>query len=311
MKFPKMTKGTYRIDDEALIKCGCGTDVKFAKNEVFKFCSSCGRKHNKMRVGTSSYSYSGVMSDALSAIMPMCQEFYFESDVVTNGPGHRMYGLVRYHSPQVSAYIDASKGTVKMIADKVSVDVYTDAEGNVWSANIKKSNFDKISLEFSDEEIFKLTEDELVKKMMYEAKGLWSKPITKEHYETKKDHLHSITLDEASDLYADSRARKSPKFYIPKDMSPFVVDFFNQWIKVEEECIQRQLQSNFSLSRPRTIKRQVEKNGDAIVLTIRDRDNQDKLVMYSCITRGEYRSMNDFDFNTIDNKKFIVTLKGK
>ncbi len=311
MKFPPMEKGTYRTTDEASVKCRCGTNVEFKSNEIFKFCSGCGEKHNKMRLGTSSYTYSGVMSDALKAITPECQEFYFESDLVTNGPGHRMYGLIKYHTPKVSAYIDASKGTVEMSADKVHVNVYTNAEGGVWSTEIRQHQMDKIRLEFSDEEIFKLTEEELVEKMMREGKGLWTKPISKEHYETKKAHLFGITLDEVADLYADSRARRPAKTYIPKGMSPLIVDFFTQWKKVEDECIQRHLQSNFTLLRPLTIERHVEKKGDAIVLTVRDRDEQDVLIMYSDIIKGKYKSMDDFDFRTKDDKRFTVIVKGE
>ena len=158
MKFPPMTKGTYKTTDEASIKCSCGTTIEFKSEEIFKFCSGCGTKHNKMRAGTSSYSYSGVMSDQLLKVVDACQEFYFESDVVTNGAGHRMYGLRRHHSPEVSSYIDASKGTVTMKTQAITVDVYTNADNEVWNSGIKQHSMDKVRLEFSDEEIFSVNQ---------------------------------------------------------------------------------------------------------------------------------------------------------
>jgi len=312
MKFPPMTKGAYKATDKATLHCNCGANVDFKEEDIFKFCSGCGKKHNKTRVGTSSYSYSGVMSDRLREAVDPCQEFYFEKDVVTNGPGHRIYELRRYHSVEVSSYIDASKGYVKMHSDCISVEVYTNSEKEVWSSSIKQHTMDNIRIEFSDEEIFKLTKEDLSEKLLYEAKGLWSNAIDKESYDKKLFHMRNLSLDEIGELYSDARARKQKYMHVPKYFNENAGEFCKQWAAVEEECINRGLQTNFTLVRPITIKRHLEKNNDAIVLTIRDhsRKNQGIIIMYSDIINGKYMSMDEFDFNTYNKIFFVVTLKG-
>ena len=309
MKFPKMTKGTYETTDEVSEACRCGATIEFKSTEIFKFCRDCGTKHNKMRIGTSSYTYAGVMSDQLAKLINVREEFWFESDVVTGGPGHRMYSLRRYHSPEVSSYIDASKGTVTMQAHTIAVEVHTNAEKEVWNSSIKQHTMDKVRLEFSDEEIFTLTKEDLSNKLCYEAKGLRSNKIDKEGYDKKLFHMKNLSLDEISELYSDSRARKVRGLYIPKDFNAHVGEFCKQWVKVEKECSQRQIKTNFTLVRPNTIARHVKKNDDAIVLTIKKEKSteQNKIIMYSDIVSGKYMSMNEFNFST-DDRRFIVTM---
>lgn len=312
MKFPPITNGTYKETDKATLHCSCGANVYFKEDDIFKFCSECGKKHNKMRVGTSSYSYSEVMRNRLSEVANSCTELYFEKDVVTSGPGHRIYELKRYHSIEASSYIDASKGYVKMHADFISVDVYTNSNKEVYNSSIKQYTIDEIRLEFSDEEIFKLTKEDLYNKLYEKAKGAWSNAIDKESYYKKLIHIRNLSIDEIEHLYSDSRVRKYKQMHIPEHFNERVGEFCKQWASIEEECASRGIQTNFTLVRPATIKRHLEKNNDAIVLTIRDRHrkDQDIIIMYSDIINGKYMSMDEFDFNTYNEKNFVVTLKG-
>lgn len=308
MKTPQMT-GTYKISDAADIECSCGNNIEFSQGEVFKYCSKCGKKNNKMRAGTSSYTYSEVMSDALRQIIPEDQEFFYESKLVGGGPGHSVYSVMRYHSPEISAYINASKGIVKMSSESVSVSVYTNGEGKVWSNELKYSEANNIRLEFTDTEIFSMTKEEVLKILFRESKGLWSTPVSREYYEKQKKSLLSITLGDTAESYSDSRARKVRDIYVPKSMGKRAKAFYKNWKKVEKECSERRLQNNFTLLNPVRAKKQIEDSGDAVLLTIFDENRKEEgtLIMHSDIVRGQYSSLSDFDF-TVDDKKMIAKI---
>lgn len=291
-----MTEGKYKLSDSGETICSCGAQVSFSSKEVFKHCSGCGNQYNKMRLGTSSFTYSGVMSRELQKLVDECIEFFFEADNVTNGAGHRQLCLVRWHSPEVSAYIDASKAKITLHSEKCSANVYTHNDGHSWSSEVRQTTFETITVELTDREIFTSSKEEIAKILKAKAKGIFNKEVTKEYYEEKREAVLNMPLNEITDVFSDFRTRKTSTRKFPKKLDEKVIKFLTEWEKVEVDCALLHVSADFVLFRPATILRRISKDGDGVVMTIKTEKGKAIVVKYSDIMKSQAPSLTDFNF---------------
>jgi len=307
MKFPKKEPGKYTVDSECSEKCGCGETVSFKSGEVFKFCGGCGREHNKLRFGTSSYSYSDVMASELEKLLPKCMELFYESDVKSNGSGHRQLSLRRYHTPEISAYIDASRAIIRMPYETIYINIYANDTG-AWSKEMRETTFENIRLEFTDREIYGMTKEELVNRISREAKGLWSSITDKYEYEKKRETMLNMSLEDIGETYIDPRLAPISRATFPKTIDAKVRQFFEEWEDILNETRKRRLDFNFTLTRPYSIMKAFKATGDAVVLTVYSQDNKDYIVTYKDIAEGKAPTKYGFDFSSTDTKLTVVKI---
>ena len=304
--------GKYKLTDEVHEKCRCGGTVDFAQNEVFKFCPKCGEKHNKMRFGTSSYTYAGVMSQELARKLGEIGPAFFEFDENSGAAGHRIVFVRKVIFKDASGFIDASKAHVNFTSESVGVEVYTNASGH-WSTHLHRRHFgDDFSVGFSDDEIFNMSKDQMMDRIASEMKGhgtgLWSRLTGEEEYELKKNTILNMSILDAESSYSDQRC----KAYTPRqrwwgEASETLRNYWNAWIKVEDEARERFANYNFTVVRMYSMKKSIKETGDVVVVTIKskNRDKKDILITYRDIESGVAPGVRDFDFTAVSEKEIV------
>jgi hypothetical protein len=190
---------TYKIEDRATITCSCGETVEFKPGEVFKFCSSCGEEHNKLLKGVSLFNYSSVMAGELKKKIADSGPWYYETTGKNAAPYKIVKKIKKVEIDDVSGYADSPKCFVKLKYHVTSMEVNYDADGNVTYFNATYSNFGTARVEYSDRDMYKLSNDKLNEEIKKKAKDLFFEEITKDEYTEKLDKIMNSSVWEIID----------------------------------------------------------------------------------------------------------------
>jgi hypothetical protein len=191
--------GRFNVDDYATITCSCGEAVKFKPGEVFKFCSNCGKEHNKMLQGVSLFDYSSVMASELKKKITDSGPWYYETTGKNAAPYKIVKKIKKVEIDEVSGYADSPKCFVKLKYHVTSMEVNYDADGNVTYFNATYSNFGTARVEYSDKDMYKLSSKKLNEEIKKKAKDLFFEEITKDEYTEKLDKIMNSSVQEIID----------------------------------------------------------------------------------------------------------------
>jgi len=191
--------GTFELNDYAVIKCSCGDSVSFKPGEVFKFCSNCGKEHNKLLKGVSLFGYSSVMASELKKKITDNGPWYYETVGKNAVPYRIVKKIKKVEIDEVSGYGNSPKCFVKLKYHVTSVEVNYDTDGNVTHFNVTYGNFGTARIEYSDRDMYELSSKKLNEEIKKKAKDLFFTEITNDEYTEKLDKIMNSSVQEIID----------------------------------------------------------------------------------------------------------------